>query len=240
MRDISIATISLARNEEEEKILCSSLEQLARLSLPVFITDGGSSAKFRQALHRFPNFSVFEEKGLWSQSRRSIREANKTARGFICYTEPDKLDFFLNHLRPMLELPVNDATGIVLASRSAKGFASFPEFQQMTEITINQCCEEVIGKKLDYCYGPFLFNSKLVPVCTLPDEHCGWGWRPFLFVAAHRLGLEIQCYEGDFYCPPDQREDNPKERIYRMKQLIQNIHGLVKAATTEFQGPFGQ
>jgi hypothetical protein len=103
----------------------------------------------------------------------------------------------------------------------------------MTENAINECCKEVIEKNIDYCYGPFLFNGQLVAFLDALDNNCGWGWRPFLFAIAHRLGYRIESFEDDFNCPLDQREDNETERIYRMKQLTQNIDGLVQAATID-------
>ena len=84
-----------------------------------------------------------------------------------------------------------------------------------------------MGKAIDYTYGPFLLNRKLAPYLYLVQEDIGWGWRPYAFGLAHRLGYQVNYQEGDFYCPEDQREDNPAERIYRMRQLSQNIQGLV-------------
>jgi hypothetical protein len=234
MNDIVIATISWARNAEEEGLLRDSLEQLSQLSLPVFITDGGSSEAFHRFLHSLPRFSVFGAKGLWLQAKNSITEAAKSGAKTILYTEPDKLHFFAKHLPRMLqEKKMMDEVGVVLASRSTKGFASFPAFQQMTETTINGCCQEIIGKEVDYCYGPFLFNSKLVPYLDALPQNCGWGWRPFLFALTHRLGLGVDAFIDDFFCPPDQQEDDAGERIYRMKQLAQNIEGLVLATSVQ-------
>ena len=64
-------------------------------------------------------------------------------------------------------------------------------------------------------------------------DDCGWGWRPYLFTIAHRLSLIIHSYQDDFSCPPDQRTDNEVERIYRMKQLTQNLNGLIEASTVD-------
>jgi hypothetical protein len=229
--EVSIATMVWARNDEEEKILRASLKQLAALNLPVYITDGGSSENFLMFLKSFSNFTVFEMQGLWPQAKKSIEEAHKKSP-FVFYSEPDKLDFFSERLEQMLQQSIaNKNTGVILASRSAKSFASFPLFQQMTETTINNCCKEVIGKEMDYCYGPFLVNSKLISYLQSLEKDCGWGWRPFLFVLAHRLGFTVESYETDFYCPVDQRKDDADERIYRMKQLAQNINGITKAAT---------
>lgn len=231
-KDVAIVTISWARNPEEEKQLRVSLQELAALEVPVFITDGGSSADFKHFLHSLPQFTVFAAKGLWSQAKSSLEGAARSGARSILYTEPDKTEFFSTHLPQLLQKrPLGKDDGVVLASRSAGGFASFSAFQQMTETTINNCCCEIIGKNIDYCYGPFLFNTGLVSYLDVLPENCGWGWRPFLFVMAHRLGLKIDAFTGDFTCPSDQRTDDAGERIYRMKQLAQNIEGIVLATS---------
>ena len=229
-KDFSIATITWARDAREEELLRESLEQLATLDIPVFITDGGSGARFLNFLERFPQFKVLtaKEKGVWAQARTSMSVAYEANTRYILYTEPDKRDFFRNALSRLLSsAPTDDQVGVVLASRSAAGFATFPAFQQTTETTINHCCSEVIGKAVDYTYGPFLLNRRLVPYLNLVQEDIGWGWRPYTFGLAHRLGYQVTHLEDDFTCPEDQREDNPAERLYRMRQLSQNIQGLV-------------
>ena len=232
MNDVSVATISWARNEQEEKVLETSLRFLADSGLPVYITDGGSSARFIEFLQSFSNFTVLHAKGLWPQAKTSITSAAKETE-FVLYMEPDKQDFFSTYLSKMLQHKWDESTGVILASRSEKGFSTFPVFQQMTENTINQCCKEIIGKNIDYCYGPFLFNSRLMSFMDSIKDDCGWGWRPYLFAIAHRLSLNIHSYQDDFNCPPDQRIDNEAERIYRMKQLTQNLNGLIEACTAD-------
>lgn len=228
--NIAIATISLARTNEEERVLETALDQLATLHLPVFITDGGSPESFVSHLKSKPHFTVLAAKGLWPQARKSITAAEQSGAGFILYTEPDKLQFFAQHLPALLQsFRASEKFGVLLASRSAAGFASFPPFQQVTETTINQCCREVLGIEADYCYGPFLFHHRLIAHLDRLPESCGWGWRPFLFAMAHRLGFSVDAFVADFACPPDQREEDGKEKIYRMKQLTQNIEGLVQA-----------
>ena len=236
MNNVSVATISWARNKEEEKVLQNSLKYLDDLGLPVYITDGGSSQNFFQFLNSLSNFTVLHAKGLWLQAKTSITLAANESR-FVFYTEPDKLEFFSKYLPNMIQALPDESTGVILASRSSKGFSSFPRFQQMTENTINQCCKEVIGKDIDYCYGPFLFNSKLISFINSLNDNCGWGWRPFLFAIAHRLGFTIESYQNDFSCPLDQRLDNEAERIYRMKQLTQNLNGLIDATTVDLSKP---
>lgn len=100
----------------------------------------------------------------------------------------------------------------------------------MTEATINNCCGEVTGHTGDYTYGPFLMNRQLVPYYSVLKEEIGWGWRLFTFVVAHRLGYTLNEWVDDFFCPENQQEDNPTERLYRMHQLSQSIKGLVLSA----------
>lgn len=233
-KELSIATITWVRDEEEEKLLRQSLQQLATLDIPVFITDGGSNNEFLDFLKSIPCFVVQKSKtpGLWAQVKNSLLEAYKSGSAFIFYTEPDKHDFFCRNLTPMLDqLTANEKTGIITASRSAAGLESFPAFQQMTETTINNCCAEITGHPGDYTYGPFLMNRQLIPYLLLLEEEIGWGWRPFTFVAAHRLGYGPEEWIADFFCPAEQQEDNAGERIYRMHQLSQSIKGIVLAVT---------
>jgi hypothetical protein len=55
----------------------------------------------------------------------------------------------------------------------------------------------------------------------------GWGWRPFVFVAAHRRGLRVSHAIGDFDCPSDQSAEDAEERTHRLRQLRDNIAGLL-------------
>lgn len=243
--DLSIATITWARDEAEETLLRQSLQQLAKLQIPVFITDGGSNSGFLDFLKSFPNFILLETeaRGVWAQVKNSLLKAYQSGSAFIIYTEPDKHDFFKTGLQRMLdEVMVNERSGIITASRSPAGFATFPAFQQMTETTINNCCTEITGAPLDYTYGPFILNAQLVPYLDLVKEDIGWGWRPYTFAIAHRLGYTTAIFEDDFSCPPTQQQDNYAERIYRMRQLSQNIQGIVLATTValDVQAPLHQ
>ena len=226
--------MTLARDAREEQRLRASLSFLAALNVPVFVTDGGSGQTFLDFLRGFANFRVLEagRPGLWPQVRRSVRAAADSAFAFILYTEPDKLEFFRDSLRAFLsEAPGRDDAGVVLASRSAASFATFPEFQQHTETTINRCCGEVIGAHLDYTYGPFLVKREIASHLDAAPEEIGWGWRTFAFGAAHRLGYKLSSLVRDLPCPAEQRQDDPAERLYRMRQLSQNIEGLILSTT---------
>ncbi len=226
-----VATISWARDEQEEEVLRGALKVLSETGLQVFVTDGGSGDDFIHFLQNLPGFTVLQaqNKGLWAQAQTSLLAAADQSY-FILYTEPDKAGFFARLPNMLSAIAATEQTGVVLASRSAIALSSFPDFQQITEATINRCCEEMIGNSFDYTYGPFLLNRQVLSyVNNLPND-IGWGWRPFVFAIAARLGLQINNYTDNFYCPPAQQTDNAAERLYRMKQLTQNINGLVLAA----------
>ncbi|TDH29200.1 hypothetical protein EXU57_03785 [Segetibacter sp. 3557_3] len=236
--DVAVATITWARDHEEEQLLRDALTQLAAHNIPVFICDGGSPQAFIDFLNGFENFTVVESKvrGLWGQVHTSLKAASQSGRTFIFYTEPDKEAFFRESLAGFLMDASPDAhTGIVLASRSAGAFSTFPEFQQKTETTINFCCTEVIKQELDYTYGPFLLTRELIPYFSRLPDSIGWGWRPFAFVLAHKLGFKVRSQPGEFNCPEPQRSDDASERLYRMRQLAQNIEGVLEAASFQLK-----
>lgn len=232
--NICIATITWARNNAEENLLRTSLQTLAALNIPTFIADGGSPPGFISFVKEIPHFTVVPSKGkgLQAQVISSVAAAATTGTPYILYTEPDKQQFFAGGLQDFLHtLPAGNNAGVFLAARSADGFASYPAFQQLTETTINRCCGEVTGKPFDYTYGPFLMRASLVKQLACLTEDIGWGWRPYLFVLAARLGLSVEAFVGEYFCPPDQQADDEGERLYRMRQLEQNIRGVILAAT---------
>lgn len=231
LSEVSVATLTWARDAAEERLLRESLTLLSDLGPPVFVTDGGTGGTFADFLRALPNFRVSEAgaPGVWPQARSSITAAADAGGArFILYTEPDKRDFFRESLRGFIaEAASGEDVGVVLASRSAGSFATFPEFQQQTETAINRCCAEALGVEADFTYGPFLLNRALVPRLARAEDRIGWGWRPYAFGAARALGLRVLHVEGHLPCPPEQREDGRAERLYRVKQLGQNIQGLL-------------
>ncbi len=92
-------------------------------------------------------------------------------------------------------------------------------------------CVDQWGVAADYFYGPFLLARDLAAIVDLADERLGWGWRPFVFGAARRMDYAIVPIEGDYECPPDQRDEDAGERLHRLRQLSQTVDGLVRSAT---------
>jgi hypothetical protein len=229
-RGVAVATMTWARDAAEEGLLRESLPLLAGLGLPVFVTDGGSGASFLDFLRALPNFHVCDppRRGPWEQARQSLTAAEAAGRPFVLYTESDKADFFRRALREFLsEAPGAEDVGVVLASRSAESFETFPEFQRRTEEAINLCCAELVGAGFDFSYGPFLLGRALVNNIRSAPHELGWGWRPYAFAEARRLGYRVESIVRDLPCPPAQRRDTPPERLYRIRQLAQSVEGLL-------------
>ena len=230
---LAIATMTLVRDQEEEELLRESLELLAVHDIPVYITDGGSPDNFLDFLKSFTSFHVAPApaKGLTAQVSNSIREARKSGREFILYTEPDKKNFF-RMLDEFLE-NAGSEDAIFIAARSENGFNSYPAFQRRSETAINFCCAEITGADLDFTYGPFLIHRDIAPYLDLVTEDLGWGWRTYMFGIPTRLGKTIAEYRGEFLCPPEQGIDSAAERIYRIKQLEQSVRGIIRSTSID-------
>ena len=232
--DIAVGTITLARTPEEADALHDALQTLAATDLPVTVSDGGSPESFVRAVADLPGVSLVSAAGrdLVGQVRASLALARAAGTRWLLYTEPDKRDFFATHLHDFLDrVDVDDRTGVVVASRTTASFETFPPVQQYTETVANRLCADATGLRADFMYGPFVLSPRLVPFLDELPSSVGWGWRPFLFGLTRRLGLRIASIEGDYTCPPEQRLGDEAERLHRMRQLSQNIDGLVRSAT---------
>jgi len=227
---VAVATITWARSVKEEMLLGRALEALARTRLPAAVADRGTSPAFTDRLRSMGAFrvAVTTRQGLVPQVQASLDLAAAFATRFILYVEPDKGAFFEQGMGEFLrEAPDADDVGVVLASRSERSFQTFPPMQRYAEGVINQLCAEVIGIRGDYSYGPFVMDRALVPHVSGLDSQLGWGWRHSTFVAAARRRQRLVHIVGDYECPLDQRDEDDDQRTHRMRQLSQNILGLI-------------
>jgi len=231
---VTIATITWARTPAEEDSLRRSLARLAQEHVPVAVADAGTDSAFTEFLSRLPGFHVTvpSEGGLVAQVTASIDRAAVFNTPFILYTEPDKALFFEHGVRAFIrraeEHHQGSELGVALASRSVESFNTYPPMQRYTEGVINRLCGERIGCPGDYSYGPFLLSRALVPHLLRTRRHLGWGWRHFAFHTAHRLGLRVDHLGDEYPCPADQRTEDDAERLHRLRQLSENILGLIE------------
>src|SRR4051812_23391904 len=94
--ETSVATISLARDADEERVLRAALRQLASAGVPVTVADGGSTPDFVSFVAALPGVRLASplERGLVPQIKASLSGASELDRRFVLYTESDKLSFF--------------------------------------------------------------------------------------------------------------------------------------------------
>jgi hypothetical protein len=145
----------------------------------------------------------------------------------VFYTEPDKYTFFDLHLGALISGAASLAPNVVLVvARSQASLRTFPPHQRQTEDEINRLCGETLGCRGDLSYGPFMMPAVVARYLERVPEHAGWGWRHYIFAIARRLGYELVLHEGDYECPPDQRQEDAAEREHRDRQLRQNREGL--------------
>ena len=228
MPDFVVATMTLARDDAESALILKSLAALARSGLPVIGTDGGSSSTFLDRARSIAGVTMLsndDAPGLVGQIRKSLARAREWAS--ILYTEPDKHAFFTEHVDTFLDAAARQhESSVILASRSIAGFASYPASQRMAEGLLNHVCGSLTGLHADYSYGPFVLRADVLGLVEDVPTTLGWGWRPYLFVRAHRNGHRLASIEGDFFCPDDQRHDSAAERHHRIRQLAQNLQGV--------------
>ena len=228
--DICVATVTWARDTDEEELIRRALTTLSAAALPIVVADGGSGTSFVSSLRRVPHLTFAEpqSRGLVAQVKSSIAAAARLQHQFILYTESDKLMFFERKLESfLLGAPAADDVGVVISARDDESFASFPRTQRVTETAINALTGDFVHHPGDYSYGPFLLNRRLAGYLDPLPAEIGWGWRHYLFAVAARLGLRVVHVIDDLPCPPEPRVDDAKERGHRLKQLTQNVSGLL-------------
>ena len=234
--DATIATVTLVREPGEDERLRRALSSLDRVDLPLFVCDGGSGADFVAFLRSLPRTTVVDavESGLVGQVRASLFAAYRSGARFVLYAEADKEEFFDRRLATFLQhAATDDDSGVVLAARSDSAFVTFPPAQRFAEGTVNRLCGEFFGVKGDYSYGPFLLRCDLAVHADRAGKDLGWGWRHLVFAVAHRLGAKIVHVEDDHTCPEDQRAEDDVERLHRLRQLGQNVNGLLAGLTMD-------
>ena len=227
--DVAVATITWARTPVEELSLRRALAQLAELGLPVAVADRSGSASFTGFLASLPRFLTVDvaASGLVVQVKAAVEAALRIPARFVLYTEPDKEAFFAQHLRAFIARAGERDAGIVLAARSDASFATFPPMQRYTEGVVNHLCGTTIGVPGDYCYGPFLMSRAVAECVARASADLGWGWRPYVFRAAQRCGKGLAHVRDHYCCPTDRREESEVDRVHRLRQLRDNILGLI-------------
>jgi hypothetical protein len=174
--------------------------------------------------------------GLFGQVKTSLQIAHDLDPDYILYTEPNKPHFFAEQLAAFVGHATERAAGVeefglVLPARNPESLATFPPFQQKTESLMSEMIRFVIGGETaaDYLYGPRMLAPALIQVLDRIDYEIGWGWMSFLVVAAHARGKSIETLAMDLPCPPEERVDDQRERLLRLRQMRDHVNGIHEA-----------
>jgi hypothetical protein len=224
--DLSIFTVTWARDDREQALLVRTLGALAATGYPVTAADRTSTDAFRTTLAGL-GIQVVQPAvpNLVAQVQAAATAAAAGGSRYLLYTEPDKELFFQTRLADFVA-NIADEVDVTLAARNEDSFATFPPMQQYVETVVNTLSGQLTGTPGDFCYGPFVMHRSLLPhVASLPHS-LGWGWRPSIFLSACNAGRGLRHWVADLPCPPEQRTEDASERRHRLRQLSQNISGL--------------
>jgi hypothetical protein len=227
-------TMTMARGADEEALIARALRHASEAGFTIVACDSGSRAEFVEDIRALPRTTVLLSpvRGLVAQITYAMAAAIDRGATRIFYAEPDKDVFLERHATRFVEAARQNADSVHVAARTSRALATFPPIQQFTERTINTLTSDVVGVSGDYSYGPMLLPVDAAKYTLQAPERIGWGWRHFVLARARRAGIAVALHAGDYECPPAQRGDTDTERIHRLKQLAQNIDGLVEGLTS--------
>ena len=229
MKPTAIATMTAGRSEQEAALLATSVEQLARLGLPVFAADAGSIAAFTDRARPVSRLELWREgTTLVQQIKACFHRVLKNGHRVVLYTEPDKKDFFEGGVTVFLEETARcRGYAVCIAARNPESFATFPPAQQSAELAFNRLAKDMLGIAPDLLYGPLVLNLEHTEAYLdqVPND-LGWGWRTYVIARCVLAGRQVATVVGPFCCPRDQRAETSRDRIYRLAQLKQNVEGL--------------
>ena len=228
LTDLTIFTVTWARDAAEEALLSRALEALVAFGCPVVAADRTNTPSFTAALTQLGiRVAAPTAQNLVAQVQAAAAAAAAFGARYLLYTEPDKELFFRTALPQFLDKRgSNEDAGVVLAARTEASLATFPPMQRYVESVVNTLCAEIIGRPGDYCYGPFLIHRRLLSHVATVSPALGWGWRTSTFLAAHSAGDRVVHWVADLPCPPEQRVEDSTQRRHRLTQLAQNVSGL--------------
>lgn len=233
LNELVVVTMTRIQSAEDAAILIDSLQALAAHNVPLIVAHSGDSPAFLADLRALPNTRVLSisEDGLYAQMRAAFAEAYASRKPYILYTEPDKKGFFQDLLATFLG-QVPPQVGVAVASRNDEALRTFPRFQQYTESTASKLAYELTGYDGDAIYGPLLFSRDFCQYLDRLPAAIGWGWRLFLITLCARLKAPLVYIPLAGVCPRHQQaEDQPADRIYRIRQLDANIQGMLLGAS---------
>lgn len=238
---ITVATMTWVRDAEEQARVHAGLVRLAeRFTVVAANREADAIPGALHELAGLENLTVIptRQPGLVGQVRTAFAEAARHGAAWILYTEPDKPEFFRDHLDAFLDRAARTAgpaTAAVIAGRSSARLADLPVVQREAEGLINAWTGRFTEEPGDYSYGPFLLAASGAEWVQTAGDDLGWGWRHYVFGLCRRHHRPIVHVIGDYPSPPA-AGDPKREDLLRQRQLVENVRGLLQAQLTPLQG----
>lgn len=180
--EIGIATATLYPTWAEGAVRNASVDQVRgdlalelideanKKGFQIVVVDGGSSEAFEQAVReRTSNAFRQLEPGMSAGRRQALTAASSlTGVKVICWTEPEKVSIVRDCLEIAAIPLMSSEADIVVPSRDAASFATYPDYQAEFEIGVDRDWNDILRSHkllkqddpdLDACIGPRLMRN---------------------------------------------------------------------------------
>ncbi|MFZ3077905.1 MAG: glycosyltransferase [Candidatus Aenigmatarchaeota archaeon] len=228
---IIVATITWdgGISAEGGKII-KTMRELKKYGYDVITVDGGSSKETIEGM-RESGAKIYRQKGkgIGSAMKESIRHAYDSGADAIVYMESDKYSY-PKEIEKTIGPVLGGKADLVVPSRSAKSFLTYPPFQILTESLINASISVILKNFADYTYGSRTFGRKVAPY-FFESRYSDWG---VMYNPLKRLkqdGFKTKAVYVDVSFPKeDYRKEFASAKVwrYRLKQIKQDLKPVLK------------
>ena len=140
----------------------------------IVIVDGGSSQEFKQALKdKVQHVYDQDEPGMSAGRRQAFSTVSQLSGvSVVCWTEPEKVSMVRDCLQIAATPVLNGEADIVVPSRDAASFATYPNYQVDFEVGVDRDWNRIVRDsglmsetqdELDVCIGPrIIWNDPVI------------------------------------------------------------------------------
>jgi hypothetical protein len=199
----------------------------------VVVDSTKSDPRFRPQLVR-PGVTILledEAASMGAARRKAMRRAGELAgpNGIVLWAEPEKP---LAHLVDTMVQPFLHGCDLVIPSRES--LDSYPPEQAYAEKLGNQFVQYLLGKELDFWFGPMLMNQSALDFVLDYDGYWGDVWDSLMVprLRAFAAGLAIGTVEVDYVHPQAQTAEESGDIEFLMKR-IEQLRTIVPALHSE-------
>lgn len=196
------------------------IKKCLEMNYQLVVVDNNSSNVFHKELKDiFPGYTPQTNNGFGQGKREAIALASEKAE-VIILTEPEKislLDFIPDITGPIQ----NNTADLVVPKRNS--LASYPSFQQKTELLLNEVWSRITGTDLDISIGPRVFHRNIAEFFLKYDGKFGDRWESIFLPVIDVLKAEkrVKGVGIDYMHPPQQTAQEEGNILFDLKRLDQ-------------------